>query len=60
VRQSGKSALKSRDSRVEAFQIRPKTPEKGAGDLTFLSAMWYNDYDYYNQPVSLTRQGEAG
>jgi hypothetical protein len=38
----------------------PKNPEKGVGDLTFLSAMWYNDYDYYNQPVSLTRQGEAG
>jgi len=33
----------------------PRTPpEKGAWDLTFLLAMWYNndDYDDYYKPVS--------
>ena len=43
-------------------QKPPKPPpEKGAWDLTFLLAMWYNndDYDDYYKPVSLTER-EAG
>jgi len=51
--------------RSSPFRLNPpkiprKTPKNGAWDLTFPSAMWYNDDDY-DKPVSPhpTRGGRA-